>query len=80
MCIMAHPPSTQESVKRVLGGRVPRHFPAHEVAVPDALLVSAVVRSQSAKIFSWLCSPHPGEALAQLLCEKSRAAKWSPFL
>jgi hypothetical protein len=32
----------------------------------------AVVRSQSAKISSWLCSAHPAEALAQLLCEKSR--------
>ena len=38
----AHPPSNQESVERVLGGRVPRHFPAHEVAVPDALLVRAL--------------------------------------
>jgi len=27
---------------------------------------------QSAKISSWLCSAHPAEALAQLLCEKSR--------
>jgi len=32
----------------------------------------AVVRSQSAKISSWLCSAHPAEAFAQLLCEKSR--------
>jgi len=32
----------------------------------------AVVRSQSAKISSWLCSAHPAEALAQFLCEKSR--------
>jgi hypothetical protein len=32
----------------------------------------AVVRSKSAKISSWLCSAHPAEALAQLLCEKSR--------
>jgi hypothetical protein len=32
----------------------------------------AVVRSQSAEISSWLCSAHPAEALAQLLCEKSR--------
>jgi hypothetical protein len=32
----------------------------------------AVVRSQSAKISSWLCSAHPAETLAQLLCEKSR--------
>jgi hypothetical protein len=34
--------------------------------------LSAVVRSQSAKISSWPCSAHPAEALAQLLCEKSR--------
>ncbi len=32
----------------------------------------AVVRSQSAKISSWLCSAHPAEAPAQLLYEKSR--------
>jgi len=32
----------------------------------------AVVRSQSAKISSWLCCAHPAEALAQFLCEKSR--------
>jgi hypothetical protein len=32
----------------------------------------AVVRSQSAKISSWLCSAHSAEALAQLLREKSR--------
>ena len=32
----------------------------------------AVVRSQSAKISSWLCSAHLAEALAQLLCERSR--------
>ena len=38
----AHPPSNQESVEQVLGGRVPRHFPANEVAVPDALLVRAL--------------------------------------
>ena len=30
------------------------------------------VRSQSAKISSWLCSAHPAEALAQLLRETSR--------
>jgi hypothetical protein len=36
------------------------------------LFFRAVVRSQSAKISSWLCSAHPAEALAQLLCEKSR--------
>jgi hypothetical protein len=35
----------------------------------------AVVRSQFAKISSWLCSAHPTEALAQLLCEKSRLLK-----
>src|SRR5207253_3542321 len=42
----------------------------------------AVVRSKSAKISSWLCSAHPAEALAQLLCEKSRlleGGEWSPF-
>jgi len=31
-----------------------------------------VVRPQSAKTSSWLCSAHLAEALAQLLCEKSR--------
>jgi hypothetical protein len=31
----------------------------------------AVVRSQSAKISSWLYSANPAEAHAQLLCEKS---------
>jgi hypothetical protein len=31
--------SNQESVERAPGGRVPRHLPAHEVAVPDALFV-----------------------------------------
>src|SRR5262249_45043170 len=37
----AHPASNQENVERVLG-RVPRHLPAHEVAVPDALFVRAL--------------------------------------
>ena len=37
----AHPASNQESVERGLG-RVPRHLPAHEVAVPDALFVRAL--------------------------------------
>jgi hypothetical protein len=32
----------------------------------------AVMRSQSAKISSWRCSPHPAEALALRLCEESR--------
>jgi hypothetical protein len=32
----------------------------------------AVVRSRSAKISSCPCSAHPAEALAELLCEKSR--------
>jgi hypothetical protein len=32
----------------------------------------AVMRSQSAKISSWLCSPHPAEPLALRLCEESR--------
>jgi len=31
-----------------------------------------VVRSQSAKISSWLCSALPAEALVQLLCGNSR--------
>ena len=34
------PPANQERVERVLG-RVPRHLPAHEVAVPGALFVRA---------------------------------------
>jgi hypothetical protein len=34
----AHTPSDQEGGERV-PGRVPRHLPAHEVAVPDALFV-----------------------------------------
>ena len=37
----------------------------------------AVVRSQSAKISAWLCSAHPAEALAQLLCEKDRLLEGS---
>jgi hypothetical protein len=39
----AHPASNQEGVERVLG-RVPRHLPAHEVAVPGALLVRALAK------------------------------------
>jgi hypothetical protein len=35
----AHPTSNQESVERVGRGRVPRHLPAHEIAVPGALCV-----------------------------------------
>jgi hypothetical protein len=38
----------------------------------SSFLFRAVVRSQFANISSWLCSAHPAEALAQLLCEKSR--------
>jgi len=33
-----------------------------------------VVRLQSAKISSWLCSTYPAEALAKLECEKRRFA------
>src|ERR1035438_7107598 len=39
----AHPASNQERVERVLG-RVPRHLPAHEVAVPGALFVRALAK------------------------------------
>ena len=38
----ADPASNQESVERVLLGRIPRHLPAHEVAVPGALFVRAL--------------------------------------
>jgi hypothetical protein len=55
------------------------HFPevALDLTVSSHVFVivfpfRAVVRSQSAKISSGLCSAHPAEALAQLLCEKSR--------
>ena len=39
----AHPASNQEGVERALG-RVPRHLPAHEVAVPGALFVRALAK------------------------------------
>jgi hypothetical protein len=39
----AHPASNQEGVERALG-RVPRHLPAHEVAVPDAFFVRALAK------------------------------------
>jgi len=40
----AHPASNQEGVERVLRRRVPRHLPAHEVAVPGALFVRALAK------------------------------------
>ena len=39
----AHPASNQEGIERV-PGRVPRHLPAHEVAVPGALFVRALAK------------------------------------
>src|ERR1017187_9651732 len=39
----AHPASNQERVERVLG-RVPRHLPAHEVAVLGALFIRALAK------------------------------------
>src|ERR1700720_2412014 len=39
----AHPASNQEGVERALG-RVPRHLPTHEVAVPGALFVRALAK------------------------------------
>src|SRR5207237_3896045 len=38
----AHPASNQESVERIPGSRIPRYFPAHEVAVAGALFVRAL--------------------------------------
>ena len=43
-CNHAHPASNQEGVERVLRRRVPRHLPAHEVAVPGALFVRALAK------------------------------------
>jgi hypothetical protein len=43
-----------------------------ESVVVIILRSRAMVRSQSAKISSRLCSAHPAETLGQLLCEKSR--------
>src|SRR5262245_51964202 len=37
----AHPASNQEGAERALG-RVPRHLPAHEVAVPGTLFIGAL--------------------------------------
>jgi len=55
------------------------HFPevALDLTVSSHMLLivfpfRAVVRSQSAKISSWLSSANPAKALAQQLCEKSR--------
>src|ERR1022692_1342075 len=38
----SQPASNQEGLERVPGGRVPRHLPAHEVAIPGALFVRAL--------------------------------------
>jgi hypothetical protein len=43
MCMLPIRPSNQKGVERV-PGRVPRHLPAHEVAVPGALFVRALAK------------------------------------
>src|SRR5262245_59865880 len=66
-----HSASNQEAVERALR-RVPRHLPAHEVAVPDALFVRAlakrgvgnVARMNIAQFTDLRCNP--GAALALL--------------
>ena len=45
------------------------HYPPEFVI---AFPFRGVAKSQSAEIFSWRCSAHSREVLAQLLCEKSR--------
>src|SRR5438034_2541713 len=60
----AHTASDQEGVERVLG-RVPRHLPAHEVAVPRALFVWALAKNSEGNVTRM----NVGQ-LADLRCKK----------